>query len=149
VHRDAPILDEVAGKQRWHTNLQITIPATVVIVDKLIHRSLPKWNYNLAVHWQGPRELFDPMVGMKELHALPFRERITKLAAGAAGAYLREVPQYLDLLNHATSRVGWRLQDFDVYRIRIEYPLLYTALLMTLELDEAESSRLSDTLDPT
>lgn len=136
VHRNAPILDEIDGRRRWHTNLQITIPANVIIVDKVIHRpSMPKWNCKLAVHWQGPREPFDPTTGMRDLHELPFSERVTKLTAGAAGAYLRESPRYLELLTTVTDRQGWRLEDFDVYRVRIEYPLLYTALLLTFELE--------------
>lgn len=134
VHRNAPILDLVDGKQRWHTNAQITIPASVVIIDMLIHRAIStKWDYNLKVHWQGPREQFEPSVHMNDMHVLPFRERITKLSAGADSAYLREAPKYLDLLRQATTKFDWRLEDFDVYRARIEYPLLYTALLLTFE----------------
>ena len=137
VHRNAPILDVVDGKRRWHTNFQITVPATVVIVDKLIHRSMPKWNCKLAVHWQGPRELFDP-TRMNELRPLPFAERIGRIEGGAAGAYLREGPNYLTLLGDVTTQLGWRLDDFEVYRLRIEYPLLYTALLLTFELEEPQ-----------
>ena len=141
VFRDAPILDVVDGRSAWFTNMQITIPATVVIVDKVIHRSsFPKWECKLAVHWQGPRELFDPTTSMRDLHALPFPERITRIEGGAAGAYLRESPRYLQMLGDVTSRFGWRLDDFDVYRLRIEYPLLYTALLLTFEPQEQESS---------
>jgi hypothetical protein len=58
----------------------------------------------------------------------------------ARGAYLRESPRYLELLNDATSRTGWQLDDFDVYRVRIEYPLLYTALLLTFELQDSAAS---------
>jgi len=138
VHRNAPILDEVDGRRVWHTNMQVTIPATVIVVDKLIHRpSLPKWNHKLSVHWQGPRELFDPTTGMKDLNELPFHERITRVDGGAAAAYLREPPRYLELLRAVTEQVGWNLDDFDVYRVRIEYPLLYTALLLTFELPPA------------
>jgi hypothetical protein len=133
VHRNAPILDRVDGRLRWHTNVQITIPTTVIVVDKLIHRStFPKWDYKMAVHWQGPRETFDP----SSMHELPFRERITRIEAGVAGAYLREAPRYLELLHDVTSHLGWRLEDFDIYRLRIEYPLLYTALQLRFELKQ-------------
>jgi hypothetical protein len=45
------------------------------------------------------------------------------------------------MLGEVTSRLGWRLDDFDVYRVRIEYPLLYTALLLTFEVQEPEEIR--------
>jgi hypothetical protein len=44
------------------------------------------------------------------------------------------------MLGDVTGQLGWRLEDFDVYRLRIEYPLLYTALLLTFELEESESA---------
>jgi hypothetical protein len=137
IYRNAPLLDVVDGKRRWHTNMQIVVPATMVIVDMLIHRSMPKWTYKFAVHWQGPREFFDPTSRMNDLHALPFGERITRIEGAATGAYLRESPRYLEMVGAVTSQFGWRLQDFDVYRLCIEYPLLYTALLLTFEPDEA------------
>jgi hypothetical protein len=79
------------------------------------------------------------MTGMKDLNELPFHERITRVDGGAAAAYLRESPRYLELLRAVTEQVGWTLDEFDVYRVRIEYPLLYTALLLTFDLVPAPS----------
>ena len=60
--------------------------------------------------------------------SLPFAERLTRLDAGIDGARTREVPDYTDLVEYVCDRCRWRSADFDVYRVRVEYPLQFTRL---------------------
>jgi len=62
------------------------------------------------------------------LPELPCRERMAFLGAGEAAAHLPEAPRYSDLLQHVCKVAGWDMKDFDVYRVRMEYPLLDTIL---------------------
>jgi hypothetical protein len=49
-----------------------------------------------------------------------------RLEAGVDGARTREVPHYIDMISFICDKLKWRIEDFDVYRIRIEYPLVHT-----------------------
>jgi len=66
---------------------------------------------------------------------LPLAEQIAKLDAGADDARIQGVPQYHEALQHVCDRLSWRLDDFDVYRVRIEYPLLDTLVAMRFDIE--------------
>ena len=56
--------------------------------------------------------------------------KISKVAAGIDGARIHGTPQYIDMLRYVCERRNWRLDDFDVYRMRMDYPLMDTMVAM-------------------
>ena len=49
---------------------------------------------------------------------------------------LNELPRYADLLQYAFERVGWRPEEFYVFRLRMQYPALATTLVLKHELPD-------------
>ena len=56
-------------------------------------------------------------------HQFAVEEAVTHMGR-ADSANLAEFPQYRALLQHSTTRVGWNLAEFDVYRLRVPYPIM-------------------------
>jgi len=111
----------------WLNRTRIWIPTTSLVIDMLIHRpSLPHVEWESAVFGHTCEE---DLTDAERIHPrLPFREEVTKIEAGIDGARIQGVPRYLDLLRYAADRLNWHLDDFDVYRLQVEYPLIDTML---------------------
>ena len=108
------------------SSLDITTPVGVLILDKLVHRpTFPHLDTDFTVHW-----VDNPAfpAGSEDDSALQFCERLVKLDAGVDGARTHEVPQYIEMLEFVCDRFKWKIEDFDVYRVRVEYPLHYTRI---------------------
>jgi len=103
------------------SSLDITTPVGVLIPDKLVHRpTFPRLDTDFTVHWVDNPAF--PAVSEDD-SALQFCERFVKLDAGVDGARTHEVPQYIEMLQFVCDRFKWKIEDFDVYRVRVEYPL--------------------------
>jgi hypothetical protein len=108
------------------SSLDMTTPTVVVILDKLVHRStFPKLEVDFSVNWVN-----NPAFPQSPEHDYPlnFGERLVKLDAGVDGARTYEVPRYIEMLEFVCDRCKWKIEDFDVYRVRVEYPLHYTRM---------------------
>jgi hypothetical protein len=127
IVRDVPPEQIEDGKKEgFGQSVSITVPTALVIADQLVHRpSFAKVDFKTDVRW--PRFPFD-MTEEDHKLSLPFRERIVRLESGVDGARTREVPQYIELLQFICDRLGWKIEDFDVYRLRVEYPILHTKI---------------------
>lgn len=55
---------------------------------------------------------------------------------GAAGVTdvprMAEAPQYPEMVRHVLERMGWAGRRFDLYRARIEYPLLHGSVELSV-----------------
>jgi hypothetical protein len=113
------------------TVVGIATPTAVMIIDQLVHRpTFPEVDYNFSVEWQ--RVQYGPPPE-DSVPSLPFRERIMKMDGGVKGAATREVPRYVEMVEFMCNRLNWNVNDFDVYRVRVEYPLMYTKLWAKFE----------------
>jgi hypothetical protein len=126
---DAPLTSlTMNGLKRtgFGSSLDITSPTGVLILDKLVHRpTFPQLDCEFTVHW-----VDNPAfpAGTENDTGLQFCERLVKLDAGVDGARTHEVPQYIEMLEFVCDRFNWKIEDFDVYRVRVEYPLHYTRI---------------------
>ena len=127
IVRDVPLEPLEDGKEEgFGQSVSTTVPTALIIADQLVHRpSFPKVEFRVDVRW--PRFPFETTEESNKL-SLPFRERIVRLEAGVDGARTREVPQYIELLQYICDHRKWKMEDFDVYRLRIEYPILHTKI---------------------
>jgi hypothetical protein len=115
-----------ARKMGFGSSLDITTPVAVFIQDKLVHRpTFPHLETDFSVHW-----IDNPAfpAGSETDPSLQFCERLVKLDAGVDGARTHEVPRYLEMLEYVCDHCKWKIEDFDVYRVRVEYPLHYTRI---------------------
>jgi hypothetical protein len=108
------------------SSIDITTPTVVVILDKLVHRpTFPHLDYEFTVDWVNNAAFPS---SPEYPSALPFGERVIKLEAGVDGARTHEVPQYIEMVEFVCDHCKWKMEDFDVYRVRLEYPLHHTRL---------------------
>jgi len=46
------------------------------------------------------------------------------LGAGPDAIHLSDLPRYPEMIAQVCDRLGWDVSQFDVYRCRIEYPIM-------------------------
>lgn len=103
-------------------------PAAMVVMDLILHREdFPNVRVGQMVHQyiDGDQSL----EAARAAQQFPIDERI-KAEGPAHAADLAETPRYPELLQFAAERLGWSLADFDLYRLRIPYPIMGTATRM-------------------
>ncbi len=108
-------------------------PTRVCVHDLLIHRATfgrASCEISRLGHAGYPlleRKDSDPPLPLPDL---PCHDEIAFLGSGEAATHLSDVPQYSDLLRYTCEKAGWNIEDFDVYRVRMEYPVLDTLIVM-------------------
>ena len=124
---DVPLTALYGGTRHgFATSIDMTTPTGVVILDKLVHRpTFPRLDLGFTVDWMFAPP---PVDGAAPPPHLPFHERLVRLDAGVDGARMRDVPGYVDIVEYVCGRCGWRADEFDVYRVRVDYPLMFTRL---------------------
>lgn len=72
----------------------------------------------------------------RECDLLPFRGSIAYLGRGPAVMQTPEVPRYGEMMAYAFDRLQWPGDEFDVYRCRIEYPVMPSSVVMRFALPD-------------
>jgi hypothetical protein len=120
------------GRPMFDGLVEIGRPTRVQVIDNYVHR--PTWP-NLVptsgVFAHLPRRVASKVD--REGVRLPLTERFSFMGSGADVSRIREVPRYPDLVKYACQKMGWRFEDMDLYRIRFEYPLMDSNVLLRLE----------------
>lgn len=107
-------------------------PAETLIFDLIIHRDM-LGRLNPTAHLFG--DLFDRGSNCPlEVDRLPLAEKVEFLGSGADAVHAAEVPRYPEMARYAFDRAGWPASEFDVYRVRVPYPLIPTRLEIAQDL---------------
>jgi hypothetical protein len=72
--------------------------------------------------------------------ALPANEPVVCLGKGAGVVRTTDVPRYPELAQYLFDRLNWNGAQFHVYRYRIEYPIVPTAVVLRHGLPEASET---------
>lgn len=64
-------------------------------------------------------------------------ESVEHLGKGTTVLYTPDYPRYPELGRYAFDRLGWDAERFDVYRCRVEYPVLPSTIAIFFDLPEA------------
>ena len=107
----------------------IACPVRLLILDALVHRSLfPGVTPEVLI-----RSEFTP--GHEDMrHQLPITEAPVFMGPATGIIRTAEVPRYDEMRRFVFERVGWDPSEFDVYRVRVEYPILSTAVAVSFKL---------------
>ena len=132
LFRNMQITRTADGRPTFEGLIEIARPTRLQIVDNFIHR--PTWP-NLApyagVFAHLPRRVASKVD--QEAVQLPFTEPFSYMGSGADVLRIREVPRYAESVRYVCEKMGWKFEDMDLYRIRIEYPLMDSNILLRLE----------------
>jgi hypothetical protein len=107
----------------------IDIPIQAYVGDILIHKSV--WSTK-------PPEVdvsafrLDGTLDYGEQDRLPMTERSEYLGDGVDAARTPLLPRYAEMLTYCIERMGWKPDDFRVFRCRVDYPVMYTRIGMSI-----------------
>lgn len=124
----------------WYNqlNARVHVPCEVLLVDLLIHCD----TYEPGV--VSPRvyvygELFPGPPWPAPSRArdlLPITESVVYLGRGPSVMRTSDVPRYPEMIQYVLDRLGWAGEHFDVYRVRLAYPVTPTTVTLRFELPE-------------
>lgn len=115
------------------SGLQIRTPVETLVHDLFVHRDLfgpidPKmlvYSELAGKPWYETAQSQRP-----EYHMLPFPERVEHLGRAGTAVHTPHVPQYEEMMRHVFGKLEWSLDDCDVYRLTMAYPVLATAVVL-------------------
>jgi hypothetical protein len=114
----------------------LTTPSEIAIIDFFVHRSigfpLPP---SVHMYSQLPGGPVYPMCG-RDQGELPMRETLISLGS-PPDVVTPEFPAYRKLAQMVTERLGWPLNEFVGYRLKIRYPPIPTVSLFRHEIPPA------------
>ena len=111
-------------------------PCETLVFDILLHRDVIEKPAPTAALFN---DLFDRASegSPDDFDRLPLHERVEELGAGADATRTPDVPSYPEMTRHALKQLGWVEEEFRVFRLRIKYPPIPTAV----ELSQALPAR--------
>jgi hypothetical protein len=103
------------------------------------------WEMLMPVGWTDPTTIRGAMYGCREHPEQAFNERagdrtpqqesVEYLGTLDAAPPLEGSPRHAEAVRHVLARLGWLDTSFDVYRCRVQYPVLHT--MMAIRVDAA------------
>ena len=119
--------------------VQVRTACEVLVLDLVVHESvwgrLKPETFTVSDH-RG----VDAFPQHRERDRLPMRETAIYLGKGARSLRCDDVPRYEEMANFAFDRLGWNGNAFDVYRCRVEYPVMPSTVDLRFDLPEKPSA---------
>lgn len=115
----------------------VRMPAEVLVFDLLLHRTLFANGGPLRAELYGDLFGGGPTVRYEPSDRLPLHDPLDHLGTGPDAALTPDIPRYPDMLHYALDRLGWDGQEFDLYRLRMQYPPIPTTLMLCKPLPAA------------
>lgn len=120
-----------------HRNgVRVRTPCKVLVLDTLVRSALFQDSSPTAAAYTDHRVIGATNMIGRECDRLPLRETVTFLGRGREVLGTNDVPQYEQLIRYAMDRTGWDIEEFDVYRLRIEYPAMPSSVVVHFDLPE-------------
>ena len=132
VYRNGPLHLNAEGRPVFQGLTEIARPTRVQVIDTLIHR--PSWpNLKTSSGVYAHLTNRNPTDAERSGVRLPCHEKIVAMGSGEDALRISDVPRYAELVKYACHRMNWSFEDMDLYRIRLEYPLMDSNVLCRLE----------------
>lgn len=136
VHRAVAPRHREGKNDCSNTALTTRLPIETAVIDVWAHRGTFE---NMKARGLLYGELsgvpwYEQVEGHKE--QLVLAERVEALGPGLHNAALIDVPEYRDIMAMAFDRLGCEADGFTLHRLRVEYPVIATALVVQLDMPE-------------
>lgn len=113
----------------------LVIPAKVFYCDLLLHEDVyPGREPKLRILELGEYGYAEVNDDSRDVDVLDVNEHITPLGRGIDSFRAADIPNYIELLNHACKKRGWDPKKFRGYRARIQFPVYGTQIQLAFEL---------------
>jgi len=114
----------------------VRTPCEVLINDLFVHEDMfGPLKPELIIYGDLPGAPEYP-AGGREPPRLPINGAVEYLGKGAGVVGTPDVPRYVELAQYVFDRLGWDGQRFDVYRVRMAYPVFSSIVVMRHPLRE-------------
>ena len=111
----------------------ITTPCEVLIFDQFIHKDLfPPSPREVRMY----ANLTDP-ARFADGQLLPVFERVEMLGRGQEVVHSPDIPRYGEMAQYLFERLGWDARQFELHRLRIRFPPMPTAVVVSHALHPA------------
>ena len=125
--------DERNNHQLSH--VMVHTPCKVLIQDVLVREGM--FDSTLPeVLIYGDHRGVDPHPEGRDCDLLTMHASVKHLGKGPLVVHTPDVPRYTEMLEYAFDRLGWDGDKFDVYRCRVEYPVMPSSVVIRFELPE-------------
>lgn len=114
---------------------KVRTPCEVLIFDVLVHEELFR-SASPEVFVYGDHRDIDPHPEARKCDLLALRESVVYLGKGPSVMHTPDVPRYTEMIHYAFDRLGWDEARFDVYRCRVEYPVMPSSVVVRFDLPE-------------
>jgi len=121
------------------SNIRVRTPCEVLIQDVLIDRELLGYGEPDLSVFSDHRNVdvkLESQMAARACDRLAISESLVYLGRGLEVVPAPEIPRYADMIKYAMKRVGWNIKRFDVYRCRIEYPVMPSSVVVHFDLPE-------------
>jgi hypothetical protein len=116
---------------------RVRTPCKVLVQDVLVHRGLFDPTAPEVRVLSDHRDI-DTRDTHRPCDQLPGNEAAVFMGSGAVALGLEDVPHYEELIRFACARMHWVLDEFDVYRCLVEYPVMPSSLITRFRLRSVE-----------
>jgi hypothetical protein len=111
----------------------VTVPSEVLLLDLLVPKG---WTdpTTLRTTTHGDPALLEDLPRRVPDLELPFKERAERLGADLELLDTPDVPRYPAMVWSVLETLGWAETTFDIYRCRVQYPMLQTLVHMRVDM---------------
>ncbi len=110
-------------------------PCKVLIHDVLVREGMYGSSIPEVLIY-GDHRGVDPHPEGRDCDLLAMHASVSHLGKGPLVVHTPDVPRYVQMLEYAFDRLGWDGEKFDVYRCRVEYPVMPSSVVVRFDLPE-------------
>jgi hypothetical protein len=110
----------------------VRTPCETLIHDVLLYHGMFPEQLPQVCVYSDLRAVTTTLLG-RERDLLPMSETVIYLGRGPQVLSTPDVPRYAEMVQYALDRVGWDASKFDVYRCRVEYPIMPSSVVTIVE----------------
>lgn len=117
---------------------EVVPPAEILQFDVLVHRDLyPGQEPRLHIYDTSFEGVASVNNRARDIDRLDMLESVEPLGKGLARVRSGDVPRYAEMVRHVFDSAGWDAENFRGYRVRIDYPIYGTQVMLAFQAPEA------------
>lgn len=110
----------------------VSTPTEMLVTEMLVPQGMSDpATARVAVY--GRRTMVDQVGELRTIDLLPQRETVAYMGTLESSPPVPGVPQHATAVRHVLEKLGWLNTKYDVYRCRVQYPLLHSLVHMAVE----------------
>jgi len=124
-------------EEQDRSQVLVRTPTETLIMDILIHEdAFGPLAPRVAIYTD--HACTDPNIEnpAREHDLLPQRESVQYLGKGIQVLSDRDIPRHVEISQYAFDQLGWNPAKFDVYRCKVEYPIVPSSVVVSFPLPE-------------